>query len=142
MWTRDGSLTVAIGLLAGCLAMGCSDAGAPALEGGEAMGSEPMAATDAQPTPPATIADLFPAGGGRDLVLNTCGACHAVACSVIGQRTATRWNSLKNDHRDKVSNLAEEDLESIFTYLTENFDDSKPEPMVPSHFLEGGCTPF
>jgi hypothetical protein len=76
------------------------------------------------------------------LVLESCGGCHAVACSAVGQRTPARWNNLKEDHRDKVANLSEEDLETTFAYLKEHFNDSQPEPRVPAYFLESGCTPF
>lgn len=140
MSTRDA---LAIALLVGAIGVGCSDTPAPAVDGDEAStGSEPMAATDPEPAPPETVADLFPEGEGRSLVLDTCGSCHAVACSVTGQRTLARWEGLKDDHRDKASNLAEEDLDSIFAYLSGNFNDSTPEPMVPAHFLDGGCTPY
>jgi len=85
------------------------------------------------------IAELFPAGQGRDLVLNSCGSCHNLACSVIGQRTSARWDSLRESHKDKVSDT---DALSAFTYLKSNFNDAKPEPKVPAKFLQGGCTPF
>jgi hypothetical protein len=88
---------------------------------------------------PATVVDLFPAAPARDLVLNNCGTCHNVACTVIGQRSAARWEALKEGHADKVKGV---DLDAIFSYLQVNFDESKPEPKVPSKFLEGGCTPF
>ena len=98
--------------------------------------------TAVDPSEPATVVDLFPEGPERSLVLNNCGTCHAVACSAIGQRTPARWDNLKEGHREHVSNLGEQDLETVFGYLKEHFNDSKPEPKVPPHFLEGGCTPF
>lgn len=148
MWTREGCrkqsraacrpqawafIAVIIGgsLLSGC---GAAD---PSLDP-DRVESEPPASHPV----PTTAADLFPEGPGRSLVLDTCGTCHAVACSAIGQRRPARWDSLKEDHRDKVSNLSEADLETVFGYLKEHFNDSKPEPRVPPHFLEGGCTPF
>lgn len=94
------------------------------------------------PVQAASLADIFPEGLGRSLVLDSCGACHAAACSAIGQRPHARWDSLKEDHRDKVPEMAEEDYEALFAYLSEHFNDSKPEPAVPPVFLEGGCTPF
>ena len=144
MWTRQLVWLPAIVLLGGVFVMGCA-AEAPSTDGD---GAAPMdaapAAAEAVPEPamPATIAELFPDGGGKDLVLNNCSSCHAVACSAIGQRTNARWDNLKEDHRDKASSLPEDDLETLFAYLKENFNDSQPEPMVPAHFLEGGCTPF
>jgi hypothetical protein len=41
-----------------------------------------------------------------------------------------------------VTSLSEQDRETLFGYLKEHFNDSKPEPKVPPQFLEGGCTPF
>ncbi len=71
--------------------------------------------------------------------MDNCATCHNVACSAIGQRTPDRWNALRESHRDKVTGA---DLDTIFAYLSVNFDDTKPEPRVPPVFLEGGCTPF
>lgn len=76
------------------------------------------------------------------MVLDSCGACHAAACAAIGQRTQPRWESLKQDHRDKLSDMDDADYDVLFAYLSENFNDSRPEPVVPPQFLEGGCTPF
>jgi hypothetical protein len=85
------------------------------------------------------VADVFPAGKGKDAVLSSCGSCHNVACSAIGQRTSERWDSLKASHKDNVPGA---DLDAIFGYLKANFNDSRPQPNIPPHFLEGGCTPF
>ncbi len=97
------------------------------------------AATQAAAPTPATIADLFPPGPGREAVLTNCGSCHNLACSTIGQRMAARWDALKESHKEKVSDA---DLDTAFAYLRATFNDSKPEPKVPPKFLEGGCTPF
>ena len=127
-------------ILAGLFLMGCGGAGPSESETPEPA-TEPAPAEAASPEP-TNVGDIFPEGLGRQLVLDTCGACHAIACSAIGQRMAARWNNLKEDHRDKVPSLSEEELETLFAYLNEHFSDSKPEPRVPPHFLEGGCTPF
>ena len=133
-WTRLAALLVSVVML------GCSEAGAPDSESEAtapaSSSAEPVAAL------PATVADLLPEGAGRVLVLDNCGACHAVACSTIGQRTLARWDSLREDHHDKASSLSEADLVTIFAYLSTNFSESQPEPIVPPHLLEGGCTPF
>lgn len=133
-------------IIGGALLVGCAEAGAPS------VGSEETAPATSESAPPAdaavsspepaTVADFFPQGAGRELVLSTCGSCHAVACSAIGQRTSARWDALKVDHRDKVSSTSAQDLDSIFAYLKTNFNDARPEPRLPPHFLEGGCTPF
>ncbi len=133
-WTPLATLLVPV------LMLGCAEAGTPEPER-DMVASGPPAAEAAAPSP-ATVADLFPEGPGRALVLDNCGACHAMACSTIGQRTLARWDGLREDHRDKASSLSEQDLGTIFTYLSANFSDNQSEPTVPPYLLEGGCTPF
>jgi hypothetical protein len=97
---------------------------------------------DRPPSPdatPATVADLFPPGVGRDDVLNNCGSCHNLACASIGQRTSARWDALEESHKEKVPGA---EVDVMFWYLKAHFNDSQPEPKVPPRFLEGGCTPF
>jgi hypothetical protein len=139
----------AVALLAG-IAIACTQASAP---GTGSAGSAPPqtgtaeqgsrqtpAANQTATTPaPATVGDIFPAGAGREPVLNNCGSCHNLACSAIGQRTNARWDALKESHAEKVPGA---DLNVMFDYLKANFNDSKPEPNVPPAFLKGGCTPF
>ena len=88
---------------------------------------------------PRSPGDLFPEGPLKAAEINNCASCHNLACSVIGQRTPERWDSLQVSHKDKVSGA---DVEAMFAYLKANFDSSKAEPKVPPAFLEGGCTPF
>lgn len=87
---------------------------------------------------PASLGDLFPPGEGRDAVLNNCSGCHSVACSTIGQRPKARWAGLRQTHGGRVP---DPELKAAFDYLTEHFDETKPEPKVPAEFLAGGCTP-
>lgn len=115
-------------IVCGWLAAGCEQGAAPGTGAPETPAAEP-----------ASIADLFPSGPGRDQFLNNCAACHNIACSAIGQRTPDRWMALKESHKDKAS---PDDLDAIFAYLQTNFANTKPEPKVPPRFLEGGCTPF
>jgi hypothetical protein len=128
----------------GLLLGACGGSGAPA-SGSSGSAAPPAAAAPpamkAEPSgpEPKTVADLFPAGPGRDLVMNNCTSCHNVACSAMGQRTAERWDSLRDSHRDRVSGA---DVNAIFAYLKTNFGPDKPEPRIPPAFLEGGCTPF
>ena len=139
MWTNGDAVVM---ILAGFLLAGCSAPGGPPPQDESAESAALEAEPAAALAGPATVADLFPEGSGRLLVLEACGSCHAVACSAIGQRTMARWDNLKEDHRDKVPGMSEEDLETLFAYLKEHFDDSKPAPAVPAHFLAEGCTPF
>jgi hypothetical protein len=103
----------------------------------------PAAATGAPPASPAaepkSAVDLFPDGPQKAAVVNNCASCHNLACSVIGQRTPERWDSLQKSHADLVPGA---DVAGMFAYLKANFDSTKAEPKVPPAFLEGGCTPF
>jgi hypothetical protein len=111
-------------------------------EASDASSTEVAGSVSPASTQPETLGDLFPEGEARDLVLNNCSSCHAVACSVIGQRTAARWNGLKEGHSDRMPSLAEGELDRMFAYLQGHFNDTQPEPSVPAAFLEAGCTPF
>jgi cytochrome c5 len=153
MWTSEGCRAphgdrrrrlawISAVILGGLLLSGCGDSGSAENDSAEsAPPSAPKAAAADSPAP-APSADPFPEGAGRSLVLESCGTCHAVGCAAIGQRTAARWDNLRLDHRDKVKSLSEHDWETVFAYLKEHFNDGKPEPKVPPHLLEGGCTPF
>ena len=148
MWTSYRRLRPSRGLtaclfLGGLLAAGCST-GTPVAD---TVAADPPAAGETaapaeEASMPKTFNDLFPEGLGRPIVLESCGSCHAIGCSAIGQRTEARWENLKQDHRDKVASLSEQELETVFSYLNEHFSAAKPEPRVPPHFLAGGCTPF
>ncbi len=88
------------------------------------------------------LAAVFPPGPGRDLVLDTCGSCHPVACSALGQRTAERWETVKEGHKDKLTGRSSADVNAMFSYLKENFNETKPEPKIPAAFVQQGCTPY
>lgn len=132
-----------------CLLMACGGAGgssqsAPARppEGSGAPSQPAQAAGQAQSAQPVTIATLFPPGPGRDLTLSTCGTCHPVACVARGQRTPDSWASIKTGHRDKLTNMSVADQDSVFEYLQEHFNNTKPEPKIPADLIQQGCTPF
>jgi cytochrome c5 len=134
-------------ILGAWLLTGCSKPGTPAAESVQPTTAKPEPtpappAADVKSSAPLTAASIFPAGPGKDLVLNTCGSCHPVACTAQGQRTAERWESLKNGHKDKLTSVGSADLETTFAYLKANFNESKPEPKIPPEFLQQGCPPF
>jgi hypothetical protein len=141
MLNRSAPVGAILAALLACAA--CSQVDAP---GQSAQGSQ-GAAAPASSTPaaaattpePETVAELLPAGPGREQLMDGCGSCHNLACSLIGQRTAARWDALKESHKDKVPDA---ELEAVFTYLKVRFNDASPEPKVPAKFLQGGCTPF
>ncbi len=95
------------------------------------------------PTPQASsgqqklnLDDYFPKGASRDLVLRDCTTCHSFVPIITGQRTNERWLSLKKDHKDKASGVTQADYDAEFTYLMENFNNTKPEPKLPDWFIQ------
>src|SRR5262245_29517182 len=86
-----------------------------------------------------TPASVFPGGAGRDMVVSNCGSCHSLLCGARGQRTAQRWDAIKESHRDKLKSVSGPDLDTMFAYLKEHFNDTKPEPTIPAEFLQEGC---
>lgn len=131
---------------AGLLLVAC-EAAAPGTNSAQTAASSPAASSASAPpgasrsaaSEPATVADIFPPGPGREQVLSGCASCHNVACAAIGQRSAQRWDALRDGHKEHMQGA---DLSVTFAYLKANFDDTKPAPSVPARFLEGGCTPF
>lgn len=88
--------------------------------------------------------EYAPPGRGRDLLIENCSNCHTFACALIGQRTAGHWLTVENTHRDRIGiNLSDRDYGKLFNYLEKNFNDQKPEPVLPPDLLGKGCTtPF
>lgn len=147
IWLISTALTFA---LVGA-SIACSEANAPGTTSNQtssasaqssavaAQPGAPPASTAASGPEPANVAEIFPGGEGRDVVLNNCGSCHNLACSAIGQRTTARWDALRESHKDKITDA---DAAAAFAYLKSHFNDANPEPKVPAKFLQGGCTPF
>jgi hypothetical protein len=99
-------------------------------------------APETTPSTPFNVTSIFPPGPGRELVLNTCGSCHSAVCATRGQRTAERWESIKKNHKDKLTASSSADLNTMFSYLAANFNETKPEPQVTAELLQQGCTPY
>jgi hypothetical protein len=129
---------------AGCLAAGCggSEPAATPESSAAAPAGPASAPAPAAPAGPFNVASVFPEGAGRDQVLNTCGSCHPVACTAIGQRTPDRWDAIRAGHAEHLSSASDADVEAMFAYLKEHFSDTKPEPRIPPEFVQQGCTPF
>lgn len=83
---------------------------------------------------------IAPPGRERDLILQNCGNCHSFVCAFRGQRTVEHWETVKQDMRDKVTHLGDQDYNAMFAYLEANFDDHKPEPNLPPELQELGCS--
>jgi hypothetical protein len=69
-------------------------------------------------------------------MLRDCTSCHSFVPIVTGQRPNDRWQSLKNDHRDKAAGVSAADYDTEFNYLMDNFNDTKPAPKFPDWFLQ------
>lgn len=108
----------------------------------EAMPSEPAASptTAGGSTGGGPLDAVIPPGEGRELLFNNCTSCHSVVCSLIGQRTAGNWNTVRFGHSDRVTGLSEADQDILYAYLIENFGDQKPEPDLPPELKEQGCS--
>lgn len=147
MWTESGWKMRFVGVVVFALVTGCAEADdATVGEVPTADVQNPADMPAAPEAPPATdyatVSDLFPEGEGKEIVLNNCASCHAVACAAIGQRPANRWEDLAQAHAEHVPSLSDEQRQTAFAYLASNFSDRQPEPNVPPQFLERGCTPF
>jgi hypothetical protein len=137
------ALTIAGALLFSGLLTGCGKSAPQPAEAAQGAASKVApAAPSSTPSAPFNMTSIFPPGPGRELVLNTCGSCHSAVCATRGQRTADRWESIKKDHKDKLTAISNVDLNTMFSYLAANFNETKPEPQVPAELLQQGCTPF
>ena len=122
-------------IASGCLLVACGKPAPPSeSQTSAAPASAPQSAA-------ATPAELFPPGPGREWVLGTCGACHAVGCSAQGQRTQDQWATLKADHMGKLTGASKDEIDTMFAYLSSNFNNTKPEPPIPEAYA-GPCTPY
>lgn len=84
--------------------------------------------------------EIFPAGAGRDLVLNNCQNCHTFVPIVILQMDEDAWTRSSLDHRGRVEALSEEDFKTLYTYLKANFNPNRPVPKLPKELLESWTT--
>jgi hypothetical protein len=94
----------------------------------------------AEPRPKTALDEIAPPGRERDLLVLNCGTCHSFICAFRGQRTFEHWQTIKQDMRDKVSQLSDQDYDALFAYLETNFNDQKPEPNLPPEFQQLGCS--
>jgi hypothetical protein len=85
--------------------------------------------------------EIAPPGPGRDLVIMNCDYCHSWVCTVRGQRTLDHWVMVEDVHlgRGWVI-LPDQEWNTLFNYLEKNFNDQKPEPVLPPIFALAGCT--
>lgn len=135
--------------LAGVLLMlaACGGGSAPAAGAGGAASSSTQ--TPAANASGAAAADaptkvdmdaIFPAGPGRDLVLNNCQNCHTFVPIVILQMEEDAWTRSSLDHRARVTGLSDDEFKTLYTYLKANFNPNRPVPKLPKELLESWTT--
>jgi mono/diheme cytochrome c family protein len=79
---------------------------------------------------------IFPAGEGRDLVLNNCQSCHTWVPIVVLQMQEDEWYRWSIEHRTRVSGLSDEQFDTLYRYLVANFNPQRPVPELPPALLE------
>ena len=80
--------------------------------------------------------EIFPAGPGRDLLLNNCQSCHTWVPIVILQMDEAAWYRNSLEHRERVTGLSDEEFEVLYEYLKANFNPDRPVPELPPELLE------
>ncbi len=83
---------------------------------------------------------IFPPGPGKDLVLQNCTSCHTIVPIVTGQKPRGQWEVTKNNHLQRVSGLQRDQIDTIFTYLENNFGPDNPVPQLPPELLNTGTS--
>ncbi|MBM3729161.1 MAG: hypothetical protein FJW40_27525 [Acidobacteria bacterium] len=108
----------------------------------------PPHAPQAKATPPVQAAApakvdlnrIFPAGPGRELVLNNCTTCHTFVPIVILRMSKDAWTRNSRDHRERVKALSDTDFKTLYEYLVANFNPEKPVPDLPPELLQTWTT--
>ncbi len=80
--------------------------------------------------------EIFPAGEGRDLVLNNCQNCHTWVPIVVLRMNDAEWARSSREHRGRVEALEDEDFETLYAYLSSTFTPERPVPELPPALLE------
>lgn len=112
-----------------------------------APASPPESSQQAKTMPPANavssnenvkvnIDEIFPAGPGRDLLLNNCTSCHTFVPIVVLQMNKDAWARNRRDHRERVDSLNDADFETLYQYLVANFNPDRPVPKLPKELLD------
>src|SRR5450830_2140001 len=71
----------------------------------------------------------FPDGPGKDIVVATCGGCHAINRLRAGY-TPAGWNMLQHMMQNMGAPIAPEDWPTVTTYLMKNFPEKARPPAV------------
>ena len=106
--------------------------------GGSAPAGAQQAAAPAASSGPVRvdIDEIFPAGPGRDLLLNNCQNCHVWVPIVVLQMDEAAWFRNSLEHRSRVEGLSDEEFELLYDYLSSTFTPDRPVPELPAALLE------
>jgi hypothetical protein len=135
-------------LLAGCVVVitACGGGGSSAGNAGQSSrqpaasaGSGSGKTTAGASASKVNMEEIFPAGAGRDLVLNNCQNCHTFVPIVVLQMDEEAWTRSSLDHRQRV-NVSDDEFNLIYTYLKANFNPDRPVPTLPKELLESWTT--
>lgn len=102
---------------------------------GTPAADNPPPATSSTPTK-LNMDELFPPGAGRELVLNNCQTCHNFVPILTLQMDTQQWDRNRTDHRERVSQLSDAEVESLYGYLKKTFTPERPVPTLPKEMLE------
>ena len=80
--------------------------------------------------------EVFPAGRGRELVLNNCTTCHTFVPIVVLRMSKESWERNSRDHRERVKALSDADFKMLYEYLVTNFNPERPVPKLPQELLD------
>jgi mono/diheme cytochrome c family protein len=114
-------------------ASACGGSTSTEQSGGRAMPPQPDAKTVAAKV---NIDEIFPPGEGRDLVLNNCQNCHTFVPIVVLQMEEAAWTRNSIDHRERVTQVSDEDFKTLYAYLKANFHPGRPVPTLPKELLD------
>lgn len=73
---------------------------------------------------------------GRQLVMDNCMNCHAFVQIVLRQYEKGGWESVMTRHRERVSQLTDEEVAEIRDYLAAKFNPDREPPELPPEIVE------
>ncbi len=78
----------------------------------------------------------LPPGPGRALLIPACDGCHSPLCGLLSKLTVDHWRTVRANHKTRVANLSDTDFNTLFDYIMSNFNDTQPEPNLPSEIKQ------
>ena len=126
--------------LVGCDAGGGEGAEAAGTEADPGAAASPAYTTSASGQMTIDMDAIFPEGPGRNILLNNCQSCHTWAPVVLLGMNEDEWNRWRQDHRQRVPGIPDDQFEILFDYLVTNFNPNTPVPDLPPAMLESWTT--